>query len=32
MNHCQLAAQAREKLRTGALDTDSPELKPLSKT
>jgi low affinity Fe/Cu permease len=30
-SYCELASQAREKLRTGELDTDSPELKPLSK-
>jgi low affinity Fe/Cu permease len=28
--HCELASLAREKLRTGKLDTDSPELKSLS--
>jgi len=26
--YCELAAQARKKLRSGSLDTDSPELKP----
>ena len=31
-SYCELAALARKKLRTGELDTDSPELKPLSKT
>ena len=31
-SYCALASLAREKLRTGKLDTDSPELKPLSKT
>ena len=30
--YCELAAQARAKLRSGELDTDSPELKPSSKT
>jgi low affinity Fe/Cu permease len=31
-SYCQLASLAREKLRTGELDTDSPELKPSSRT
>ena len=31
-SYCELASLARKKLRTGELDTDSPELKSFSKT